>query len=319
MTTKKFPVSELVLDERCQARADVDHEAVTEYRDAYAAGVALPEPKVFMVSGKAYVVDGYHRVPAAILAKKAWLKCEVVGEGTIEDAVWYAAGVNQAHGVRRTNADKRRAVRLALETPTGAEQSSAALAKHIGVSDKLVTLVREELGDARNSERHDAGDARNSEREDGEDDVRNSERETRVDSLGRRQPAKKSRAVEPEVVDPLEDVPALADDLEDEAPATSKTFGIPNVKERLLAAEAEIKRARLACRRILGEDLNAHAQAIETALSGAEQRLKYAVPETCPECAGEGCKWCGDRGWVTGSQASQMRATAKSIGRTATA
>ncbi len=320
--TKKFPTDELVLDERCQARADVDHDAVTEYRDAYAAGTELPDPKVFMVSGKAYVVDGYHRVPAAILAKKRWLRCEVVGEGTLDDAVWYAAAVNQTHGVRRTNADKRRAVRLALETPIGQEQSSAEIARHVGVSDKLVTLVREEV-------ERELRDSRGSGHV---DQPRNSEVATRVGKDGKRRPARQPRArtvVEPEpdaghpcdgvpeIVeerDPFEGVPALADTAADQgAPALAQS--IPPVGEKLLAAAAEIKRARHACRKLLGEELNAYAQRTEEALRGAEYALRYAVPEVCPGCGGEGCKRCTGRGWVDRSTAEQMRASAKVLGR----
>src|SRR5690606_39168080 len=74
-----------------------------------------------------------------------WLRCEVVGEGTIDEAIWHAAAVNQTHGVRRTNADKRRAVRLALETEIGMEQSSRVIAEHVGVSHTFVERLREEL------------------------------------------------------------------------------------------------------------------------------------------------------------------------------
>src|SRR5690606_14855359 len=134
-----------VLDERCQARADVDHDAVQEYRAAYEAGVELPPPRVFMVSGKAILIDGFHRVPAAMNAGKRWLRCEGVGEGTIDEAIWHAAAVNQTHGVRRTNADKRRAVRLALETEIGMEQSSRVIAEHVGVSHEFVNKIRDEI------------------------------------------------------------------------------------------------------------------------------------------------------------------------------
>src|SRR5690606_15143039 len=140
----KVPIEEIEMDHRCQARADVNHDAVAEYAEAYRNGTQLPPPEVFLVSGKLYLVDGYHRVPAAHAAGIGFLRVEIVGEGTIDDAIWYATGVNRSHGVRRSNADKRRAVLMALESPIGQEQSSRAIAEHLGLSPQFVSALRKE-------------------------------------------------------------------------------------------------------------------------------------------------------------------------------
>jgi len=52
---------------------------------------------------------------------------------------------NIPHGLRRTNADKRNAVRLALLHPYARAWSNRLIAKHVGVDSKTVASVRREL------------------------------------------------------------------------------------------------------------------------------------------------------------------------------
>lgn len=54
-------------------------------------------------------------------------------------------GVNQAHGLRRTNDDKRKAVMAALRHPKGAKMSDTQIAEHVGVDVKTVGKYRSEL------------------------------------------------------------------------------------------------------------------------------------------------------------------------------
>jgi hypothetical protein len=58
-----------------------------------------------------------------------------VREGSRRDAILYAVGANASHGLKRTNRDKRNAVRVLLKDPGGrrqdvrtADQIAAALA-----------------------------------------------------------------------------------------------------------------------------------------------------------------------------------------------
>lgn len=153
---RRVPVAEIRLDDRCQPRAEsVQADAVLDYAAAYRDGAELPPVRVFEVTeGDSaedlglYLVDGFHRVGAAHTAGIDVLRVEVVGSGDIDDAQWAAASQNRAHGVRRTNADKRRAVELALTSGVGEEQSSRAIAEWVGVSHQLVATIRQELEDA---------------------------------------------------------------------------------------------------------------------------------------------------------------------------
>jgi ParB-like chromosome segregation protein Spo0J len=134
------PIGDLIADERCQARETMNWDAVGDYRAAYEAGKSLPPLEVFGVKGKLIIVDGFHRYEAAIRAGVATLPVTIVGEGAMGDAVWEALSKNHRHGVRRTQADKRKAARKALARDDG--MSDRAIAKHCGVSHTFVANMR---------------------------------------------------------------------------------------------------------------------------------------------------------------------------------
>lgn len=50
--------------------------------------------------------------------------------------------MRQSHGLRRTNADKRRAVDAALRHPNAAKMSNVQIAEHCGVGEALVRHMR---------------------------------------------------------------------------------------------------------------------------------------------------------------------------------
>ena len=136
-------VDRLRLEASCQTRVQLNQEAVDAYAEAYAAGDHdLPPIEVFDVDGDLIVLDGFHGLAAAIKAGHAFIRCTVVGRGSIEEATGVALSKNHDHGVRRTRKDKRRAVMMALELGWGEDSSNRALAKHLGVSHQLVGKLR---------------------------------------------------------------------------------------------------------------------------------------------------------------------------------
>jgi hypothetical protein len=139
-----MPLSQLVIDERCQAREGLDAETVKEYARLYSAGVDLGPLKVFMVGDEPVVIDGFHRFAGAKRAPLARLPVQVVGEGTIEDAQWKAVTQNAAHGKPLTNEDKRKMVRVALANPRSEGMSNRAIERHLNqaVSRELIARIR---------------------------------------------------------------------------------------------------------------------------------------------------------------------------------
>ena len=58
------------------------------------------------------------------------------------DAILYSVGANAAHGLRRTNEDKRRAVMKLLNDPVWAGWASREIARRCAVDDKTVLALR---------------------------------------------------------------------------------------------------------------------------------------------------------------------------------
>ena len=88
-----------------------------------------------------WLADGFHRVNAALNAGLTEIAADV-RQGTLDDAKWHAAGANATHGLRRTNADKRKSVGLALSTERGRASSDRGIAEQCGVGAPLVGSVR---------------------------------------------------------------------------------------------------------------------------------------------------------------------------------
>lgn len=102
-------------------------------------------PLQVMFDGVSYWLwDGFHRRWAADRAGLDKLPC-IVTDGTREDAQWASYGANCSHGLRRTNADKAKAVKAALRHPNGAKTSDRQIAEHVGVSPSTVAKFRGEL------------------------------------------------------------------------------------------------------------------------------------------------------------------------------
>lgn len=316
------PIEELELLPECQARHELNADAVEEYAEAYRTGDKLPPVDVFLVDGRKIVVDGFHRVAAGVKAGLDFLRFEVVGEGELDAASWHASGVNKRHGVRRSSSDKRRAVWLALDG-FGAEQSNRVVADHVGVSRELVRTVREAW------------------------EAEHGATETRTGADGKAYPAKvagnatsdaaeaggisatctpssppPAGGTDPEEGDegPLDGVSdKLAGKLEElgwrevtggegEDPPSSPQGREPWTAEPMPEDEADleelaerIRAARLLARKLLEAEgpRTSLRQRVEDHLERAEQACRLAVAAVCPECQGDGCPRCGRRGWAT--------------------
>jgi hypothetical protein len=99
-----------------QTRVSIDPVTVREYREAVTQqGIGLPPIVVFRDEMRSlWIGDGIHRLEAAKQIGQKQIKCDV-REGCRADALRYALGANGTHGLRRTNADKANAVKMAYE------------------------------------------------------------------------------------------------------------------------------------------------------------------------------------------------------------
>ncbi len=284
MTEKTVPIEDVILDERCQARAEVSHETVTDYADAYRSGAKLPHVDVFAVLGKLYLVDGFHRVAALRVAGESFARVRIVGEGDLDAAIWHATSVNAAHGLRRSNADKRRAVLLALRSAIGSEQSSRTIAEHVGVSPNFVTKVREDVEGR-------CAPCAPDERRTGKD--------------GKSYPAKRQVRTSDtsEIIGPEETRARIEAELEVDDVPEPLLYPHERVK-RLPTFGADLERLAQETDRIrrelskLSDCLSlATLQRAENGLVGVARTLRMAAPVACEPCGGQGCPRCADRGW----------------------
>jgi hypothetical protein len=134
------------LDPAVQPRVHPNMEIIKEYAGEMRANAAFPPIDVVWdrQAGKYRGWDGFHRVMAARRIGRDWLTANVV-PGTREDARWRALAANATHGLRRTNADKRRVVVLALKHPKGAGMSDQRIGQHCGDHHSSVSAIRKEL------------------------------------------------------------------------------------------------------------------------------------------------------------------------------
>ena len=141
----KLALTDIEVDPGINPRADgLDPETVEEYAAALAGGVDFPPSVVYRnpATGSYLLSEGFHRYAAHVKAGRSNMACEV-REGDRRDALLNAVASNQRHGLRRTNADKRKAVELALtDCP---DWSNRRVAEHVGVGDQLVADVRADL------------------------------------------------------------------------------------------------------------------------------------------------------------------------------
>jgi uncharacterized ParB-like nuclease family protein len=142
---KVMNIGALVMDERLQSRTEVNEETVSDYAEALLAGADFPPVLVYFDGINYYLTDGYHRLLAHKRAEKVSILCEVV-QGTLRDAIFHATGVNTDHGMRRTYADKRKAVMTLLDDFEWEGMSNAQISKHCHVSPTFVSDLRKSVG-----------------------------------------------------------------------------------------------------------------------------------------------------------------------------
>jgi uncharacterized ParB-like nuclease family protein len=129
-----------------QTRAELNQAVISEYAEAYEQGIELPPIDVYY-NGETpwyWLADGFHRVKAAQQIGRNSITASV-HQGSQRDAILHAVGANESHGLRRTNADRRNAVRIMLQDPEWSQWSDRDLAERCMVSHTFVNRLRHEM------------------------------------------------------------------------------------------------------------------------------------------------------------------------------
>jgi hypothetical protein len=141
------PWDRIATDEKAQTRVKVRPTVVREYAAAMAeqaaqGGLRFPAVILFTDGSDFYWLgDGFHRVFAARKAGLSEIAAEVRA-GTQRDAVLFGIGANRAHGLPRSNADKRHAVALVLGDPEWSQWSDREIGRRCQVDYKVVSRMR---------------------------------------------------------------------------------------------------------------------------------------------------------------------------------
>lgn len=151
---KNIPLDHILYDDGLQARVTISNAKVTEYAGLYRDGVKMKPLKVFEDEkrpGYYWLGDGRHRQLARGSLALPDVEC-LVGTGGRRAAFLCALGANSDHGLPRTNADKRRAVVMALADEELRMWSDRKLAQQCGVRHPFVAKIRLELESDTSSE-----------------------------------------------------------------------------------------------------------------------------------------------------------------------
>jgi hypothetical protein len=137
------PIASIRRDGGTQIRAALDEATVAHYAQLLAEGGELPPVVVFDDEKTLWLADGFHRIESELRAGRKRISC-FRHIGTQRDALLYAVGANAAHGLPRSNADKRRAIEAMLADPEWVTWTDRRIAAAAHVGHELVARVREE-------------------------------------------------------------------------------------------------------------------------------------------------------------------------------
>jgi hypothetical protein len=148
-THQRLRIDQIEMNGGTQMRSGLNAETCGDYRDKMLAGAQFP-PVIVYYDGECYwLADGFHRVNAykqafATTGQPGPIAAEV-RSGTRRDAVLYAVGANDDHGLRRTREDRRIALRQMLNDNEWGQWSNREIARHCRVDEKTVRTMRIEL------------------------------------------------------------------------------------------------------------------------------------------------------------------------------
>ncbi len=128
-----------------QRAAPHNEEYIERLAEAYKADCFIPPITAFKESdGTLPVGDGLARAEAARRAGKTEILATVCAGGH-RAAFLHSLGANEKNGERRSNADRGKAVTVALGDPELAKLSNTQVADYCGVSDHFVREMRHKL------------------------------------------------------------------------------------------------------------------------------------------------------------------------------
>lgn len=140
----KIKLTQVKVDGELQSRDSINEAVVQEYTEVIREGGTMPPVTMFYDGANYHLADGWHRFFAHKSAGFPEIEANII-EGTRRDAILYSTGANDDHGLRRTNADKHKAIKILLDDMEWSEWNDSQIARQCKVSSMLVNKVRKLL------------------------------------------------------------------------------------------------------------------------------------------------------------------------------
>jgi hypothetical protein len=144
MHNQRIEIDKIIIKDSIQQRAQLNQACIEDYADEVANGVKFPPLVVYDDGENLLLADGWHRYEAYRLSEVEEVEITIY-KGTVRDAILHAAGANANHGLRRTNADKLKAVLTLLIDPDWGQWSDTEVARRCNVTQPFVSNKRNEL------------------------------------------------------------------------------------------------------------------------------------------------------------------------------
>jgi transposase len=112
---QRISIHDILRDDSLQVRQRVDPRTVHKYAEAMRADAEFPAVTLAHIDGSLYLVDGWHRINAALVNNQHLIWADVF-EMTFDEARWYAAKANTEHGLPLKTKELREVFRAFIET-----------------------------------------------------------------------------------------------------------------------------------------------------------------------------------------------------------
>ena len=293
----KIKLDDIITTAGTQMRVQLNIDAVEEYMQTE----DLPPVTVFDDDGKLYLADGFHRFEARLRNNEEYIQCKVE-KGTLREAILFAVSANAEHGVRRTNADKRRSVETLLKDDEWGTWSGREIARICRVDEKMVRRLRDtltadkpQLEDRKYKTKHGTTTM------------------MKTGNIGKTQPDKPKKKItggtafnteEFEDDEPEEPVvePVQVEDVEEDAGFDNLEY-MKEVKRLFLKWNKEVNAIQEEMLELSKDRLGSPLrQAEQTIINRCKNLSGFIMAEkpycVCFICDGEGCLTCDDAGWM---------------------
>ena len=297
-----------------QVRAANCEETISSYADSIKEGAALPPVEVVWDGENPILADGFHRTEATLRAGFETIQANV-RQGSRRDAILMALQSNRNHGLRFTNADKRKIVGMFLDDEEWSGLSDSEIARHVGCGHSLVSKMKSERASFHGGKIETAKQV-----------TRNGKTyEMKTENIGKK-PAEKPTDITSETKPEKElppDQESRFDYVGQEIPAhLEKSFSLADRFSCLVDTISEAKsEAKSIAGLPGGEILSARMSQVQSQTSEIYRAIKEAEPfAVCLKCGGDlkkattSCQPCKGLGWITREQFDRFpESTRKSV------